>query len=56
MSKLGVKRIGMNGIRARSSFPEMDLYLEIKKWLVINKHDFHEIYLIDKRGGFNRIK
>ena len=55
MSELGVKVIGMNGIRTRGSFwgtPEEILYREIVEWLANNEHSFQTINLIDLRGGF----
>ena len=58
MSELGVKVIGMNGIRTRGSFwgtPEEILYREIVEWLANNEHSFQTINLIDLRGGFSRV-
>ena len=58
MSELGVKVIGMNGIRTRDSFwgtPEEILYNEIVEWLASNEHSFQTINLIDLRGGFSRV-
>jgi hypothetical protein len=53
-SKLGVKRIGMNGIRISSGIPELQLVHEVKLWLAFNEHEFEEIYFIDLRDGFNK--
>jgi hypothetical protein len=54
MSKLGVKNIGMNGIRIRGGNPELLLVKEVKSWLVNNENNFKEIYFIDLRDGFNK--
>ena len=50
-SKLGVKRIGMNGIRTSSGIPELLIVREVKSWLINNDNNFKEIYL---RDGFNK--
>ena len=53
-SKLGVRRIGMNGIRTSSGIPELLIVSEVKSWLINNDNNFKEIYFIDLRGGFNK--
>ena len=54
MLKLGVKHIGMNGIRISGGIPELLLVREVKSWLINNENNFKEIYFIDLRDGFNR--
>ena len=54
MSKLGVKHIGMNGIRISVGIPELLLVQEVKSWLINNENNFKEIYFIDLRDGFNK--
>ena len=53
-SKLGVKRIGMNGIRTDSGRDELLIVSEVKSWLINNDNNFKEIRFIDLRGGFNK--
>ena len=53
-SKLGVRRIGMNGIRTDSGIPELLIVSEVKSWLINNDNNFKEICFIDLRGGFNK--
>ena len=53
-SKLGVRRIGMNGIRTSSGIPELLIVSEVKSWLINNDNNFKEIRFIDLRGGFNK--
>jgi hypothetical protein len=54
MSKLGVKRIGMNGVRGYGSggIPEQQLIEEVQYWLNKNENNFEKIHFIDLRGGF----
>ena len=54
MSKLGVKRIGMNGVRGYGSggIPEQQLIEEVQSWLNKNENNFEKIHFIDLRGGF----
>ena len=54
MSKLGVKHIGMNGIRMSVGIPELLLVQEVALWLYKNENNFKEIYFIDLRDGFNK--
>ena len=53
-SKLGVKRIGMNGIRTSSGICELLIVHEVKSWLINNDNNFKEICFIDLRDGFNK--
>ena len=53
-SKLGVKRIGMNGIRTSSGICELLIVREVESWLIHNDNNFKEICFIDLRDGFNK--
>jgi len=53
-SKLGVKRIGINGIRTSSGISELLIVREVKLWFINNDNNFKEICFIDLRDGFNK--
>ena len=54
VSDLGVKNLGMNGIRIDSGWPERILIESVDKWLNNNKESsIEKVVFIDKRGGFN---
>lgn len=59
-SNLGVKSLGMNGVRLEnpshrsSGEPERILIESVDKWLNNNKESsIEKVVFIDKRGGFN---
>lgn len=56
-SNLGVKSIGMNGIRFNSSIlQEEKLYSIVKRWADNNRNtSIEKVIFIDKRGGFSKI-
>ena len=57
LSRNGMKRIGMNGIRLKryAQFPEQWLYDEVRSMLKVSVTSIEAITFIDLRGGFNKI-
>ena len=56
LSRLGVKNIGMNGIRTDDYQQERIIVDEVKVWINGSRHGFKEIHFIDLRDGFNKNK